>query len=191
MISDNLNEGQTTTQPEQGEHSISASEINRTEKAEVKNKGIVAGTEEKLLAGASYIPFLGFVTITFNPKSRFCSFHGNQGIALTILFFVIVFWLLLESVTGSLAFLAWFGISVAGAVKALQGDLWEIPFLSSIAQKIDLSQIMKSATGLLPETEKENAEKTNKEEEKVTSSGAASAKEQSAAATSAKTEHTQ
>lgn len=157
MISDNLITEQTTGDQESaGDSKNQGGTINQVEKTEVKSKTAMVGTEEKLLAGLSYIPFLGFVTTTFKPKSHFCSFHGNQGIALTIVFFIIVFWLLLESITGSLAFLTWFGVSVAGAVKALQGDLWEIPFLSAIAQKIDLSQIMKGAAGLLPETQEAN-----------------------------------
>lgn len=118
------------------------------QKDEVVTNKVKTTTEERSLAGAAYIPFIGFITATLKSESKFCLFHSNQGITLTGVFFLVIFFLLVESaalgitIFGSLAFLGWFALSIAAAVRAFQGDMWEIPVISSIAQKIDLSKFL-------------------------------------------------
>lgn len=145
MAEENMPGKPTPSESVENSPPVSPAEANAVKKTE---PSIPSTIEERSLAGAAYIPLLGFLITTLKPKSKFCSFHGNQGVVLTILLFLVIFWLVLESsllgiaITGSLAFLGWFALSVAAAVRSFQGDVWKIPIIGTIAEKIDLNKIM-------------------------------------------------
>lgn len=93
--------------------------------------------ENKIVAALSYISFLCLVPLILKPKSQFCKFHGKQGIILVIgevinsfLFFIPPLFFI-----GSVALLV---LSIIGVLKTLNGEYWEMPYLSEYAKKINI-----------------------------------------------------
>jgi uncharacterized membrane protein len=97
--------------------------------------------ENKLLAAIGYIGILCVLPLALKPKSQFCKFHGKQGLILLIgevinmLISVIpvIGWLL--GLIGGIALLI---LSILGLLKALNGEYWEMPYLSEYAKKINI-----------------------------------------------------
>lgn len=164
---------QTATQEPQTEESAPESTPEPAPEAKMPTEEKVPTTaEERTLAAIGYLPLLGFITVTLKPDSKYCNHHGNQGIAVTILWFVVIVWLTFEQYTGSLAFLALFALTAIGMFRGFKGDMWKIPVIAQIAEKINLGGTMKKATGVeksepsaampeQPAKEEETVEKTD------------------------------
>jgi len=97
--------------------------------------------ENKVLAAIGYIWILFLIPLLAKKDSKFCQFHGKQGMILFIAWIVLV-------VVGWVPFLGWiiffFGsialiiLSLVGLIKALTGEYWELPILGQYAKKINL-----------------------------------------------------
>lgn len=98
-------------------------------------------TEGKFFAAIGYIAILCFVPLFLKRDNRFAQFHGRQGLILFILE-VAAAMLVVVPVVGEVIFrLAWlvFGIcSLAGIVKVLMNEYWEMPVIYPISSKITL-----------------------------------------------------
>ena len=96
--------------------------------------------ENKVIAALSYVSILCFVSLYLKKNSPFAQFHGRQGFTLFALgvalwifsWFPIIGWMVW--MLGSLVVVVF---SIMGFAKALQGQLWELPFLGSIAKKLE------------------------------------------------------
>lgn len=106
------------------------------------NKPIDKDIEEnKVLAAIGYIWILFLIPLLAKKDSKFCQFHGKQGMILFIAWIVLV-------VFGWMPIIGWFlapilglvliVVSLIGIIKALTGKYWEIPFLGEYAKKINL-----------------------------------------------------
>ncbi len=93
------------------------------------------GDNEKVLAALSYIGIF-FVVPLFVPgkKSPFMQFHVRQGIVL----FVIEALLAAIPVIGWMAILVPVVASLYGAMQALAGRQWELPYIGKYAKRINL-----------------------------------------------------
>lgn len=97
--------------------------------------------QEKFLAAISYIWILCLVPIIMKNKDEFVMHHAKQGLVLFIA--EIALWII-----GFIPFLGWiisfFGfwlvlvLSLAGIIKTLSGEKWEIPVLGQYAKKFNL-----------------------------------------------------
>lgn len=97
--------------------------------------------QEKFLAAISYIWILCLVPIVMKNKDEFVMHHAKQGLVLFIA--EIALWII-----GFIPFLGWiisfFGfwlvlvLSLAGIIKTLSGEKWEMPFLGQYAKKFNL-----------------------------------------------------
>ncbi|MDD5341650.1 MAG: hypothetical protein PHC97_04445 [Patescibacteria group bacterium] len=93
--------------------------------------------ENKIVAALSYISILCLIPLILKPKSQFCKFHGRQGLILVIgevinsvlMFIPPLFFI------GSVALIV---LSILGVLKALNGEYWEMPYLSEYAKKINI-----------------------------------------------------
>jgi uncharacterized membrane protein len=97
--------------------------------------------ENRILAAIGYIGILCLIPLLLKRKSKFAQFHGKQGLILVIgwviNFFIgiipIIGWLL-----GFIGMVALIILSILGILKALQGEYWEMPYLSEYAKKINI-----------------------------------------------------
>jgi len=97
--------------------------------------------QEKFLAAISYIWILCLVPIVMKNKDEFVMHHAKQGLVLFIA--EIALWII-----GFIPFLGWiisfFGfwlvlvLSLAGIIKTLSGEKWEMPVLGQYAKKFNL-----------------------------------------------------
>ncbi len=97
--------------------------------------------QEKFLAAISYIWILCLVPIVMKNKDEFVMHHAKQGLVLFIA--EIALWII-----GFIPFCGWiisfFGfwlvlvLSLAGIIKTLSGEKWEMPILGQYAKKINL-----------------------------------------------------
>ncbi len=107
-----------------------------------KPEGVDKDIEEnKVLAAVGYIGILCLVPLLAKKDSKFCQFHGKQGLVLVIAWLIVFFigivpvlgWLI--SFFGSILLLV---LSILGLVNALSGKYWELPLLGQYAKKLNL-----------------------------------------------------
>ncbi|MCE9499291.1 MAG: DUF4870 domain-containing protein [Leptospira sp.] len=143
---------------------FSVGDISKTiEKATDHLKG---DDKPELYAAIAYIPFVGWIIpFAFRKHQKLCEFHAKQsfkvnlgiaGILFTIWilrYFPIISWLLTlvkfnPIVTDFLNYAAWIlliGYSVLGASKAYNKEMYELPLVAEIEEKIkDISSGNKS-----------------------------------------------
>lgn len=108
-------------------------------------------------AALAYIPFIGWILpFAFRKHQKLCDFHATQAFKLNLgiaaimctvwilKFFPIISWILTTIkfnpiVTDFLNYLAWIvliAFSALGAVKAYNKEMYELPFISEIENKI-------------------------------------------------------
>ena len=97
--------------------------------------------EGKFFAAVGYLSILCFVPLFLKRDNKFAQFHGRQGLILFILE-VAASMLVVVPIVGEVVFrLAWvvFGIfSLAGIVKVLTNQYWEMPVIYPISSKVTL-----------------------------------------------------
>jgi len=97
--------------------------------------------DNKIIASLSYIFILCLVPLLLQKKSVYAQFHARQGLTITVAWFAL--W-----VFGIIPILGWivafFGnilllvVSIAGVIKTLSGEAWEIPFIYEWSKKWNL-----------------------------------------------------
>lgn len=100
---------------------------------------------EKFLAAIGYFSFLCILPLVLRPNSKFCLFHGKQGLVMTI-FFLVFGWVI--AALGSLTFgsyilvynlvvLVHVGFAVYAIYYAYKGEMKSLPFFGKLVQKLD------------------------------------------------------
>lgn len=91
----------------------------------------------KIVAAMSYIWILCLIPLLGKKNSAFAQFHAKQGFVLFVVDIVasLIFWF---PFFGQLLMLALVIVSIMGAVKAYNGEKWEIPFIYEWSKKINL-----------------------------------------------------
>ncbi|MDI6809423.1 MAG: hypothetical protein QME66_10640 [Candidatus Eisenbacteria bacterium] len=105
----------------------------------------------RVLGALSYVPFLCFLPAIFGGKNRFALFHARQG---TVLFFIeIVVCLALSILSHTIGLIPVIGFivllpirlilllgiliaAVAGFVKAISGEYWQMPVIGEHTRKV-------------------------------------------------------
>lgn len=97
--------------------------------------------EGKFFAAIGYFSILCFVPLFLKRDNKFAQFHGRQALVLFILELATAM-LIVVPVVGEVIFrLSWaiFGIfSLAGMIKVLMKQYWEMPVVYPISSKITL-----------------------------------------------------
>ncbi len=97
--------------------------------------------DNKVIAAIGYIWILFLIPLLGKKKSNFAQFHGKQGLLLfigwviivAVGWFPIIGWLV--AFFGGIALII---LSLAGIIKSLQGEYWELPFIGKYAKKINI-----------------------------------------------------
>ncbi|MEO0076760.1 MAG: hypothetical protein ABIK19_03750 [candidate division WOR-3 bacterium] len=120
--------------------------------------------QNRILSAIGYIPFLCFLPIYLAREDEFAQFHGKQSLVLFALYILIslALWLvsrifggilghviiigfmfkvigwLLYNVLGVILGIIYIILIILGFIYAITGNKWEIPFVSSFAQKVKI-----------------------------------------------------
>lgn len=97
--------------------------------------------DEKIFAVIGYLAFLFVVPLLVKPKSKFCQHHAKQSMIMFLLFIVILIVLAAVPLIGSIFTLGIFALYIIAIYRAYRGDLWNIPVISSLSGKIDVSSL--------------------------------------------------
>jgi len=102
--------------------------------------------KKRVIAALGYIPFLCFLPFIMKDKSDFLAFHARQGLVITlaavimavigpilVIFVPIVGPIIAMCLNTVLALLI-----IVGALKAYQGEMWELPVVGGYAKNIKL-----------------------------------------------------
>ncbi len=92
---------------------------------------------EKLLSALGYISFFCILPLVLKPESKFCQFHGKQGLVLTLVFLFFSWLSLFGAFFVILLKITYISIAVFGMVNAIQGQKKAIPFVEKMAQRLD------------------------------------------------------
>jgi len=92
---------------------------------------------EKTLAVLGYISFLCVLPLALKPNSKYCQFHGKQGLVIT-LFFLILSWIgWVFTIIGLLLTFTHIIIVILAIMNASKGRTWKIPFVAQMAEKLE------------------------------------------------------
>lgn len=97
--------------------------------------------DNKVIAAIGYLGILCLIPLLLKPKSQFCKFHGKQGLILTIgwvINFVIGIIPFIGWILGFLGMIALAILSIIGILKSLNGEYWEMPYLSEYAKQLNI-----------------------------------------------------
>jgi len=95
--------------------------------------------DAKFFAAVGYLSFLCFVPLALKKNNKFALFHGKQALVLFILelaaaILKVVPWM--GDLVFTLAFVVFGILSLIGIVKVLMGEMWQIPVVHEIAERI-------------------------------------------------------
>lgn len=97
--------------------------------------------EERFFSAIGYIGVLFLIPLLLRKESRYCQFHGKQGLALFIawgvntVILIIPFFGMIISFVGSILL---FILSVLGVIKAYLGEEWKMPYIHELVKKLKL-----------------------------------------------------
>lgn len=98
-------------------------------------------SEEKLFSAIGYLGILCLIPLLLKKESKFCQFHGKQGLILLIVWVILAFVNIIPilgqiiSVIGSLIV---FVLNLIVLIEAALGKYWEIPVLGEYAKKLKI-----------------------------------------------------
>lgn len=111
--------------PSPAEAPVSATEIDE-----------VTTLHERTIAALSYVGFLAIVPFYLKKDSKFCRFHGKQGLLIAIIFFFAKLLLVIDLFM-DLALLLQFGLFLMMGFAALSGRWKKCPFIYDTSCKLE------------------------------------------------------
>lgn len=139
----------------------------------VPAKKIHTEEDERFFSALGYLGPLFVLTLIAKPKSQYCRFHARQSMVLFLVFFIALIVLAMIPLIGSLLMMALFALYVLAMFRSYQGDMWNIPYVSTFAGKVNVEALYEKAglavQGVTDMKEKAGtlAEKTDKVVEKM------------------------
>ena len=98
---------------------------------------------ERAIAFISYIPFFAIVPFYLKKESKFCRFHGKQGMLITLLFFF-ASPLYILGILFDLAIIINYSLFVYMGLAALSGKWKKMPFLYDWSCRLEESLTIKT-----------------------------------------------
>jgi len=97
--------------------------------------------DAKFFAAVGYLSVLCFVPLLLKKGNKFAQFHGKQALVLFILEIAASIFKVVPAL-GDLVFTVGFVVfgilSLVGIVKVLMGEMWEMPIIYEISNRISL-----------------------------------------------------
>jgi uncharacterized membrane protein len=87
--------------------------------------------DEKIWGALSYFWIFSIIALALKKNNSFIKFHANQGVLLFLLSFVVIIPML-----GWLVLLLICILAIIALIKAYNGEKWELPILSGVAQEL-------------------------------------------------------
>ncbi len=97
--------------------------------------------DNKIVAAIGYVSLLCLIPLLLKRDSAYAQFHGKQGLILVIA-------TVINHVIGIIPVFGWIlypigmvaivVLSLLGIIKALSGEMWEIPYLAEYAKKLKI-----------------------------------------------------
>ncbi len=116
--------------------------MSETKKPAVDKKDV---NDNKALAAIGYVFILCFIPLLMAKDSKYAQFHAKQGL---VLFIVEVILMVVSNILIFIPILGWFVMmvlylavvvaSIVGILKALEGEMWEMPVLGDYAKKLKI-----------------------------------------------------
>lgn len=91
-------------------------------------------SDSNLMGAISYLWLLSIVMLLVKKDDAFVQFHAKQGVVLFVASMILWF----IPIIGWLANILVFVAVIVGAIKAYQGEKYEMPLVSELAKKINL-----------------------------------------------------
>lgn len=101
---------------------------------------------ERVIASLSYIGFLAIIPFYLKKESKFCRFHGRQGLILAIVFFFAKPLMVLDLIS-DLVLLLEIGLFAYMGLAALGGRWKKLPFIYEYACKLEETLSLKKSEG--------------------------------------------
>jgi uncharacterized membrane protein len=131
------------TQPEAAPQEIQAEAVQEPEKPKEEDIQEITTLHERTIAALSYIGFLAIVPFYLKKESKFCRFHGKQGLLLAILFYFAKL-LMVLNIFNDLFLILQFAIFVYMGFAALAGRWKKIPWIYDTACKLEEALSLKT-----------------------------------------------
>ena len=97
--------------------------------------------DNKLVSAIGYLGILCLIPLLLKKNSKYAQYNGKQGLVITIAW--VILWI--GNIIPLLGQIIWFVGSIAllvlvvmGVMNALQGNVWEMPYLGKYASQIKL-----------------------------------------------------
>ena len=95
--------------------------------------------EDRLFAAIGYLGILCLIPLLLKKDSAFAQHHGKQGLVILIVWLGL--WVgmivpILGQIVWAFGSMALIVLIILGMVNALQGKMWEVPFLAKYAKQI-------------------------------------------------------
>lgn len=104
-----------------------------------------AEEDEKFFSALGYFGPLFIIPLIVKPKSPYCKFHAKQSMVLFLIFIVVLVILAAIPWFGSIFTLVLFALYVLAIYRAYKGDMWNIPFVSNFAGKMNVEMLYNKA----------------------------------------------
>lgn len=130
------------------------SEVPSTDQPQDEFEGMTT-LHERTIAALSYVGFLAIVPFYLKKDSKFCRFHGKQGLLLAIIFFFAKLLLVIDFFD-DLAKIIQFAIFVRMGFAALSGVWKQLPYVYPLACQLEEQLTLKTKEEELGQTFKPN-----------------------------------
>jgi uncharacterized membrane protein len=151
-------EEQTNNKPEEEQQS----EDKQEQEDEIQN---MTTLHERTIAALSYVGFFAIVPFYLKKDSKFCRFHGKQGMLIAIIFFFAKLLLVINFIM-DLALILQFAIFVYMGLAALSGKWKKMPWIYDAACQLEDQLSLKTKEEEAEEEEFEPGEVNKTEEPK-------------------------
>lgn len=133
--------------------------------------------DERILSAIGYLGPLCVLPLFLKPKSKYCQFHGKQGLIMMLIW--IAFLILFAAIPiFGIIFFFFMLLILFSMYNAYMGKMWKIPVVGDFAEKFDLNKtISDMANNIKESTQKKDEPKRDDQKESETAIPEASVKE--------------
>jgi fumarate reductase subunit D len=115
--------------------------------------------DEKILSAIGYLNILCVLPLFLKPKSKYCQFHGKQGLMMVLVWLALLIFFAASPILGGLIFFVFLILILFCMYNAYMGKMWKIPVIGDLSQKFDLFKTIADVSGNLAKSVQSGATK--------------------------------